>query len=100
MILTKRKKTKEFTIEPHVEDVLVCSNGCIFYTLKRVYDIFKHKCENEIMVQPSGEMFSLDEDWEDKLIEITFRYEYLDADAKKEKNWEGKDKSRARTLGR
>jgi hypothetical protein len=76
MIITKRKKTKEFTIDTDVENVLVCSNGCIFYTLKRVYDIFKHNCENEIMLQPLGTMFSLDENWEDKLIEITFRYEY------------------------
>ena len=76
MNITRRKKTREFTVDTDVEDVLVCSNGCIFYTLKRVYDIFKHNCENEIMLQPSGEMFSLNENWEDKLIEIAFRYEY------------------------
>tara|TARA_R100001463_G_scaffold3547_3_gene14322 strand:+ start:237 stop:623 length:387 start_codon:yes stop_codon:yes gene_type:complete len=87
MIITKRKKTKEFTIDTDVENVLVCSDVGLFYTLKRVYDIFKHNCENKIMLQPQGteSIFYLDEDSEDKLIEITFKYEYLGSDDKVEK---------------
>lgn len=84
MILTKRKKTREFAVDTDVEDVLVCSDGGLFYTLKRVYDIFKHNCENEIMLQPQGTstIFDLDEDREDEFIQITFRYEYLGSDDK------------------
>jgi hypothetical protein len=84
MIITKRKKTREFTVDADVEDVLVCSDGGLFYTLKRVYDMFKHNCENEIMLQPQGteSIFYLDEDGEDEFIEITFRYKYLGSDDK------------------
>lgn len=87
MILTKRKKTREFAVDTDVEDVLVCSDGGLFYTLKRVYDIFKHNCENEIMLQPQGTstIFDLDEDREDEFIQITFRYEYLGSDDKVKK---------------
>ena len=30
MILTKRKKTREFAVDTDVEDVLVCSDGGLF----------------------------------------------------------------------
>ncbi len=83
MEITKRKKTREFTVDTDVEDVLVCSDGGLFYTLKRVYDIFKHDCENKIMLQPQGTelIFYLDEvGEEDKFIEIKFIYIYLDSD--------------------
>lgn len=84
MEITKRKKTREFTVDTKVKDVLVCSEGGLFYTLKRVYDIFKHDCENKIMLQPQGteSIFYFDEieDGEDKFIEITFRYKYLGSD--------------------
>ena len=79
MEITKRKKTREFTVDTEVEDVLVCNDVGLFYTLKRVYDIFKHNCENKIMLQPQGteSIFYLDEDRENKFMEITFRYKFL-----------------------
>ena len=81
MEITKRKKTREFTVDTEVEDVLVCTDVGIFYTLKRVYDIFKHNCKNKIMLQPQGTesifYFEEIEDGEDKFIEITFRYKFL-----------------------
>ena len=84
MEITKRKKTREFTVDTDVEDVLVCSDGGLFYTLKRVYDIFKHDCENKIMLQPQGTesifYFVEIEDGEDEFIEIKFIYIYLDSD--------------------
>ena len=86
MEITKRKKTREFTVDTDVQDVLVCSDGSLFYTLKRVYDIFKHTCENKIMLQPQGteSIFYFDEieEKEDKFIDITFRYKHLDDDDK------------------
>tara|TARA_R100000388_G_scaffold60911_1_gene44702 strand:- start:477 stop:890 length:414 start_codon:yes stop_codon:yes gene_type:complete len=84
MEITKRKKTREFTVYTDVEDVLVCKDGGLFSTLKRVYDIFKHDCENKIMLQPQGTESIFDfveiEDGEDEFIEITFRYKYLGSD--------------------
>ena len=83
MILTEIKKRKEFIVNPDVENVLIHTEVGLFYTLKRIYDIFKDICENKIMVQPSGTLFDFAENFEEEYIKIRFQFAYLNDDSEK-----------------
>jgi len=85
---TEEIKTKEWTMDKQVKDILFRTDIDTLDTLEQVYDTFKYILEKHEMI-PTNHMIDIRKNEDENTIELSFKYRYIGSGLVEKENSKG-----------